>query len=82
MSEMLLRSLKISVEGRPDDAVVSVGQCILIEGDDDDNPYVAQLLELFSDGKKRHLLKRGHAFRMLYVYITRLKEHICDFLSQ
>ncbi|KAM9483331.1 origin recognition complex subunit 1 [Clarias gariepinus] len=42
-------SLTISVEGRPVDAVVSVGQCILIEGDDDDNPYVAQLLKLFRD---------------------------------
>ncbi|XP_060775986.1 origin recognition complex subunit 1-like [Neoarius graeffei] len=41
-------SLVISVEGRPDH-VVSVGQCILIEGDDDDSPYVARLLELFSD---------------------------------
>lgn len=53
--EMLLRSLTVSVEGRPDDAVVSVGQFILIEGDDDDNPYVAQLLKLFSDGKKLRL---------------------------
>lgn len=52
MSKMLPRSLVISVEGRPDD-VVSVGQCILIEGDDDDSPYVARLLELFSDGKNR-----------------------------
>lgn len=51
MYEMLCRSLAISVEGRPDDVVVSVGQYILIEGDDDDNPYVAQLLELFSHGK-------------------------------
>lgn len=52
MYEMLLRSLSISVEGRLENAVVSVGQCILIEGDDDDNPYVAQLLKLFSDGKE------------------------------
>ncbi|MCI4375619.1 hypothetical protein PGIGA_G00111650 [Pangasianodon gigas] len=48
-------SLTVSVEGRPDDVVVSVGQCILIEGDDDDNPYVAQLLKLFCDdtGKQK-----------------------------
>lgn len=51
-SEMLLRSLTVSVDGRRNDAVVSLGQCILIEGDDDDNPYVAQLLKLFSDGKE------------------------------
>lgn len=50
---MLLRSLAVSVEERLTDAVVSVGQCILIEGDDNDNPYVAQLIKLFSDGKAR-----------------------------
>ncbi|XP_017335281.1 origin recognition complex subunit 1 isoform X1 [Ictalurus punctatus] len=53
-------SLAISVEGRPDDVVVSVGQYILIEGDDDDNPYVAQLLELFShdtDKQKRAVVQ-------------------------
>ncbi|XP_062853159.1 origin recognition complex subunit 1 [Trichomycterus rosablanca] len=48
-------TLRIAVEGRPGVVVVSVGQCILIEGDDDDNPYVAQLLKLFSDdtGKQK-----------------------------
>uniref|UniRef100_A0AAR2KZG7 Origin recognition complex subunit 1 n=1 Tax=Pygocentrus nattereri TaxID=42514 RepID=A0AAR2KZG7_PYGNA len=33
----------------PAEAVVSVGQYILIEGHDDDNPFVAQLLKLFCD---------------------------------
>lgn len=49
------KSLSITVDGRPSKAVVSVGQCILIEGDDDDNPFVAQLLKLFTDdtGKKK-----------------------------
>uniref|UniRef100_A0A8B9KN80 Origin recognition complex subunit 1 n=1 Tax=Astyanax mexicanus TaxID=7994 RepID=A0A8B9KN80_ASTMX len=49
------RSLSIAVDGRPRKAVVSVGQCILIEGDDEDNPFVAQLLKLFTDdtGKKK-----------------------------
>ncbi|KAI5614604.1 origin recognition complex subunit 1, partial [Silurus asotus] len=52
-------SLTISVEGRPDGAQVSVGQCILIEGEDNDNPYVAQLLELFCDGKRFWKEKRA-----------------------
>lgn len=47
----LRRSLSIAVDGRPNKTIVSLGQYILIEGDDDDNPYVAQLLKLFSDGK-------------------------------
>uniref|UniRef100_A0AAR2IQR8 Origin recognition complex subunit 1 n=1 Tax=Pygocentrus nattereri TaxID=42514 RepID=A0AAR2IQR8_PYGNA len=42
-------SLSIAVDRRPAEAVVSVGQYILIEGHDDDNPFVAQLLKLFCD---------------------------------
>lgn len=43
--------MTISVEGRIENATVSLGQYILIEGDDDDNPFVAQLLKLYSDGR-------------------------------
>ncbi|XP_051996829.1 origin recognition complex subunit 1 [Xyrauchen texanus] len=48
-------SMTISVEGRTENASVSLGQYILIEGDDDDNPFVAQLLKLYYDdtGKKK-----------------------------
>ncbi|KAL2089744.1 hypothetical protein ACEWY4_014432 [Coilia grayii] len=42
-------SMIIQVEGRPVDTVVTLGQFILIEGDDDDNPYVARLLKFYSD---------------------------------
>lgn len=47
---LLCSSLIIQVEGRPVETVVTLGQYILIEGDDDDNPYVAQLLKFYSDG--------------------------------
>ncbi|XP_051753962.1 origin recognition complex subunit 1 [Ctenopharyngodon idella] len=48
-------SMSISVEGRTEDAKVSLGQYILIEGDNDDSPFVAQLLKLYTDdsGKKK-----------------------------
>uniref|UniRef100_A0A8C0YA24 Origin recognition complex subunit 1 n=2 Tax=Cyprinus carpio TaxID=7962 RepID=A0A8C0YA24_CYPCA len=48
-------SMSISVEGKTEDATVSSGQYILIEGDDDDNPFVAQLHKLYTDdsGKKK-----------------------------
>uniref|UniRef100_A0A8C1ZHI1 Origin recognition complex subunit 1 n=1 Tax=Cyprinus carpio TaxID=7962 RepID=A0A8C1ZHI1_CYPCA len=46
-------SMSISVEGKTEDATVSLGQYILIEGDDDDNPFVAQLRKLYTDGKKK-----------------------------
>ncbi|XP_056605965.1 origin recognition complex subunit 1 isoform X2 [Triplophysa dalaica] len=51
-------SMTISLDGRTDNATVSLGQFILIEGDDDDNPFVAQLLKLYSDdsGKKKTAL--------------------------
>ncbi|XP_058259215.1 origin recognition complex subunit 1 isoform X2 [Hemibagrus wyckioides] len=55
LKKLYYESLSISVEGRPDNTVVSVGQCILIEGDDDDNPYVAQLLKLFSDDSGKQM---------------------------
>ncbi|KAG8003326.1 Origin recognition complex subunit 1, partial [Nibea albiflora] len=43
-------SLAISVEGLPRTTVINTGQHILIEGDDEDNPYVAKVLKLFGDG--------------------------------
>ncbi|XP_008404703.1 origin recognition complex subunit 1 [Poecilia reticulata] len=42
-------SLSIRVEGFPQTTVIRAGQHILIEGDDDDNPYVARVLRLFAD---------------------------------
>lgn len=30
---------------------IHVGQFVLVEGDDDENPYVAKLIELFEDGE-------------------------------
>nr|XP_055068296.1 origin recognition complex subunit 1 isoform X1 [Misgurnus anguillicaudatus] len=55
LRRLYYKSLTISVEGRPENAKVSLGQYILIEGDDDDNPFVAQLVKLYSDdsGKKK-----------------------------
>uniref|UniRef100_A0A3P9MXC4 Origin recognition complex subunit 1 n=1 Tax=Poecilia reticulata TaxID=8081 RepID=A0A3P9MXC4_POERE len=44
-------SLSIRVEGFPQTTVIRAGQHILIEGDDDDNPYVARVLRLFADGR-------------------------------
>lgn len=50
---MCTRSLAISVEGLPRTTVINTGQHILIEGDDDDNPYVAKVVRLFGDGESR-----------------------------
>ncbi|XP_024134731.1 origin recognition complex subunit 1 [Oryzias melastigma] len=42
-------SLVIRTEGVPGTTVITPGQHILIEGEDDDNPYVARVLQLFGD---------------------------------
>ncbi|XP_071342719.1 origin recognition complex subunit 1 isoform X2 [Trachinotus anak] len=48
-------SLAISVEGLPRVTVINAGQHILIEGEDEDNPYVARVVRLFGDesGKQK-----------------------------
>ncbi|XP_065154481.1 origin recognition complex subunit 1 isoform X2 [Paramisgurnus dabryanus] len=63
LRRLYYKSLTISVEGRPENATVSLGQYILIEGDDDDNPFVAQLVKLYSDdsGKKKTAVVRWFA---------------------
>lgn len=42
-------SLVISVEGLPRATIINPEQHILIEGDDEDNPYVAKVIRLFGD---------------------------------
>lgn len=52
-----LSSLAISVEGLPRTTVVNTGQHILIEGDDEDNPYVAKVVRLFGDGESQETVE-------------------------
>uniref|UniRef100_A0A665VZY6 Origin recognition complex subunit 1 n=1 Tax=Echeneis naucrates TaxID=173247 RepID=A0A665VZY6_ECHNA len=49
------RSLAISVDGLPGVTVITTGQHILIEGKDEDSPYVARVMRLFGDesGKQK-----------------------------
>ncbi|XP_067452192.1 origin recognition complex subunit 1 isoform X2 [Thunnus thynnus] len=42
-------SLAIRVEGLPRTTIINTGQHILIEGDDEDNPYVAKVIKLYGD---------------------------------
>ncbi|XP_029001649.1 origin recognition complex subunit 1 [Betta splendens] len=48
-------SLAISVEGLPRTTIINTGQHILIEGGDEDSPYVARVIRLFGDesGKQK-----------------------------
>lgn len=54
---LCVSSLAISVEGLPRTTIINVGQHILIEGDDEDNPYVAKVIRLFGDGESRKMVE-------------------------
>ncbi|CAL8252615.1 unnamed protein product [Merluccius merluccius] len=49
-------SLHISLEDLPRTTVITPGQYILIEGVDDDNPYVAKVMKLFESDKQKKAL--------------------------
>lgn len=41
----------MKIEGCSTEIHIQVGRFVLIKGDDDENPYVAKLVELFEDGE-------------------------------
>lgn len=45
--------MAISIEGLPRTTVINTGQHILIEGGDEDNPYVAKVVRLFGDSESQ-----------------------------
>ncbi|XP_041791492.1 origin recognition complex subunit 1 [Chelmon rostratus] len=68
------RSLAIRVEGLPRTTVITTGQHILIEGDDEDNPYVARVVKLFGDenGKQKKAVVQWFV-RVSEVPLSKLK---------
>uniref|UniRef100_A0A671VSN0 Origin recognition complex subunit 1 n=1 Tax=Sparus aurata TaxID=8175 RepID=A0A671VSN0_SPAAU len=64
--------MAISVEGLPRTTVIKTGQHILIEGDDEDNPYVAKVVKLFSDGESKKAVVQWFA-RVSEVPLSKLK---------
>ncbi|XP_063748407.1 origin recognition complex subunit 1 isoform X2 [Eleginops maclovinus] len=67
-------SLDISVEGLPRVTVIETGQHILIEGEDEDNPYVAKVIRLYGDenGKQKKVVVQWFA-RVSEVPLSKLK---------
>lgn len=45
------------MEGLPRTTVINTGQHILIEGEDEENPYVAKVIRLFGDGESRNVVE-------------------------
>ncbi|KAK2835024.1 hypothetical protein Q5P01_015508 [Channa striata] len=67
-------SLAINVEGLPRTTIINTGQHILIEGEDEDNPYVAKVVRLFGDesGKQKKAMVQWFV-RVSEVPPTKLK---------
>ncbi|EPY84501.1 origin recognition complex subunit 1 [Camelus ferus] len=53
------KEMSVKKEGCSTEIHIQVGQFVLIEGDDDENPYVAKLLELFEDDSATYSKKRA-----------------------
>uniref|UniRef100_A0A8C9A9P5 Origin recognition complex subunit 1 n=1 Tax=Prolemur simus TaxID=1328070 RepID=A0A8C9A9P5_PROSS len=53
------KEMCVKIEGGSTEIHIQVGQCVLIEGDDDENPYVAKLVELFEEDSDPHSMKRA-----------------------
>ncbi|XP_072628207.1 origin recognition complex subunit 1 isoform X2 [Canis lupus baileyi] len=51
------KEMSVKIEGGLTEIHIQVGQFVLIEGDDDENPYVAKLVELFEDDSEPHSKK-------------------------
>ncbi|XP_051231553.1 origin recognition complex subunit 1 isoform X2 [Dicentrarchus labrax] len=68
------RSLAISVEGLPRTTVINTGQHIFIEGEDEDNPYVAKVVRLLGDesGKQKKAVVQWFV-RVSEVPLSKLK---------
>ncbi|XP_077390771.1 origin recognition complex subunit 1 isoform X2 [Festucalex cinctus] len=61
------QSLVISVEGAPRTNIINTGQYVLIEGEDEDSPYVAKVIKLFGD-------ERGMQKKAMVHWFVRVSE--------
>ncbi|KAF0873927.1 ORC1 protein, partial [Crocuta crocuta] len=55
----IYKEMRVKIEGGLTEIHIQVGQFVLIEGDDDENPYVAKLVELFEDDSEPYSKKRA-----------------------
>uniref|UniRef100_A0AAQ4PM89 Origin recognition complex subunit 1 n=1 Tax=Gasterosteus aculeatus aculeatus TaxID=481459 RepID=A0AAQ4PM89_GASAC len=69
-----LKTYEYGVEGLPRITVIKIGQHILIEGEDEDNPYVAKVIRLFGDdsGKQKKAVVQWFV-RVFEVPLSKLK---------
>ncbi|XP_063469909.1 origin recognition complex subunit 1 isoform X5 [Symphalangus syndactylus] len=71
------REMCVKTEGCSTEIHIQIGQFVLIEGDDDENPYVAKLLELFEDDSDPPPKKRARVqWFVRFCEVPACKQHL------
>ncbi|XP_008576252.1 PREDICTED: origin recognition complex subunit 1 isoform X1 [Galeopterus variegatus] len=71
------REMCVKIEGCSTETHIQVGQFVLIEGDDDENPYVAKLIGLFEDDSDPYSKKRAQVqWFIRFCEIPVCKQHL------
>lgn len=69
--------MSVTSKGCSAEIHIQVGQFVLVAGDDDENPYVAKLIELFEDDSEPHCKKRARVqWFIRFCEITVNKQHL------
>lgn len=73
------KEISVKREGYSTEIHIQVGQFVLIEGDDDENPYVAKVVELFEDDSELYSKKRARVqWFIRFCEVPICKQHLLD----
>ncbi|XP_057600456.1 origin recognition complex subunit 1 isoform X2 [Hippopotamus amphibius kiboko] len=71
------KEMSVKIEGCLPEIHIQVGQFVLIEGDDDENPYIAKLVQLFEDDSEPYSKKRAQVqWFIRFCEIAVCKQHL------
>ncbi|KAK1340011.1 hypothetical protein QTO34_018575 [Cnephaeus nilssonii] len=71
------KEMSVTSKGCSTETRIQVGQFVLVEGNDDENPYVAKLIELFEDDSEPYCKKRARVqWFIRFCEISVSKQHL------
>lgn len=71
------KEMSVTSKGGSTETRIQVGQFVLVEGNDDENPYVAKLIELFEDDSEPYCKKRARVqWFIRFCEISVSKQHL------
>ncbi|XP_036303144.1 origin recognition complex subunit 1 [Pipistrellus kuhlii] len=71
------KEMSVTSKGGSTETRIHVGQFVLVEGNDDENPYVAKLIELFEDDSEPYCKKRARVqWFIRFCEISVSKQHL------